>query len=225
MEYRYNYAFLPSWIKKNKLKATDVLGTLGTKDYSTLRKWMSGERIIRVDAMIRLCNTFGIPIESFFVNMEDTQKDFVVPEYESMDEIVKPKIDNDPDKNAYGVSPEVLEKRLSILPKRWSKLYSKRIKEVMEGQLSNEDILKFNMESLYNKNINKLSDKYKKQEENLKAEFKMERDELMAQLSDKDETISKLSETLLNMTKNINQTNGIINNLSNDNMVSDELKK
>lgn len=225
MEYRYNYAFLPSWIKKNKLKAVDVLATLGTKDYSTLRKWISGERIMRTDAIIRLSNTYGIPIECFFVNKEYTQNDFAVPMYESTDEIELSKIDIDPDKKTYGVSPVVDEKIPSILPKRWSKLYSKKIKEVLDGQLSNEDILKFNMESQYNKNLNKIVDKYKKKEEALKAEFKMERDELMAQLSDKDETISKLSETLLNMTKNQNQTNGIINNTSNDCMVSDDIRK
>ena len=70
MEYRYNYNFLLQWMEVNQKTKKDVLRALGTKDYGSVKKWMEGSTPMHVEAILRLCNTFSIPIGAFFYDEE-----------------------------------------------------------------------------------------------------------------------------------------------------------
>ena len=70
MEYRYNYNFLLQWLEVNQKTKKDVLRALGTKDYGSVKKWMEGSLPMHVEAILRLCNTFSIPIGAFFYDEE-----------------------------------------------------------------------------------------------------------------------------------------------------------
>ena len=70
MEYRYNYNFLLQWMEVNQKTKKDVLRALGTKDYGSVKKWMEGSIPMHVEAILRLCNTFSIPIGAFFYDEE-----------------------------------------------------------------------------------------------------------------------------------------------------------
>lgn len=74
MEYRYNYNFLFQWMEINKKTKKDVLRSLGTKDYGSLRSWMAGELPMHVEAILRLCNTYNIPLGAFFYDEEQIKE-------------------------------------------------------------------------------------------------------------------------------------------------------
>lgn len=74
MEYRYNYNFLLQWMEFNQKTKKDVLRSLGTKDYGSVKKWMEGSLPMHVEAILRLCNTFSIPIGAFFMTKKKIRK-------------------------------------------------------------------------------------------------------------------------------------------------------
>lgn len=69
-EYRYNYNFIRQWMRENQISKKEVLDALGIKDYASLNRWTSGEYPIHIDAMLRLCNTYNIPLACFFFDSD-----------------------------------------------------------------------------------------------------------------------------------------------------------
>lgn len=70
MDLRYNYGFFSRFISENRINKKDILDALGTKDYTTLNRWIEGLNPIATETILRLCNTYDIPLSSFFCNME-----------------------------------------------------------------------------------------------------------------------------------------------------------
>lgn len=71
MEYRYNYRFLQSWMAENDISNRRVLEAIGTQDNKSMNAWKNGERPMPVETMLRVCNTFAIPLACFFFNLDD----------------------------------------------------------------------------------------------------------------------------------------------------------
>lgn len=196
MDYRYNYAFLPKWMTENKITASDLLNVLGTKDYATLRRWMNGEKVPKLEAVLCICNTYNIPMACFFVNKEQNPRELQIPSFEYDDKI---DISGD-NKNKNSVNPYILHKKTPILPKRWAKLYEDKLLKIESGDSSKEDVLKLKLESNYNNDLTQLKESYQKELEKLRRECKTEQENFKKQLLDKDNIISNLSKTLSNIT-------------------------
>ena len=71
MNYRYNYRFLQSWMAENDISNRRVLEAIGTQDNKSMNAWKNGERPMPVETMLRVCNTFAIPLACFFFNLDD----------------------------------------------------------------------------------------------------------------------------------------------------------
>lgn len=115
MEYRYNYNFLLQWMEVNQKTKKDVLRALGTKDYGSVRKWMEGCIPMHVEAILRLCNTFSIPIGAFFYDEEKIKE---MPNADIILSSLQPnKTGAEVYKSKGNISSEtIIEKRTSIIP-------------------------------------------------------------------------------------------------------------
>ena len=135
MDYHYNFAFLPKWMRENKITSGDLLNVLGTRDYATLRRWSKGEKIPRIEAMLTICNAYDVPLACFFVNTEENAKELLIPSEEENDKIDK----TGDNKNKNIVNPYLSKKKASVLPKRWAKLYEDKLLKIENGGSSSED--------------------------------------------------------------------------------------
>ena len=115
MEYRYNYNFLIQWMEVNQKTKKDVLRALGTKDYGSVKKWMEGSIPMHVEAILRLCNTFSIPIGAFFYDEEKIKE---MPNADIILSSLQPdKTGAEKYKSKGNISSEtIIEKRTSIIP-------------------------------------------------------------------------------------------------------------
>lgn len=117
MEYRYNYNFLLQWMEVNKKTKKEVLQALGTQDYPSIKKWVEGTVPMHVEAILRLCNTFSIPIGAFFYDEEQIKKMANAEIILASLQPIKTERDNVSNKTKGKISGEtVIEKRTSILP-------------------------------------------------------------------------------------------------------------
>lgn len=76
MDYRFNYGFLSKYIKEFHLSKRDVLSALGTQDYTSLNRWIKGETPLHVNAMLRFCNYYNVPLKNFFFDYDGVPSDF-----------------------------------------------------------------------------------------------------------------------------------------------------
>lgn len=65
-DYRFNFGFLSEWMHENNMNKRDVLNAIGSKDYAGLNGWIAGERPMHIEAILRLCNTYNIPLGCWF---------------------------------------------------------------------------------------------------------------------------------------------------------------
>lgn len=80
MRYQYNFGFLAEWVAANpQIKKTVILKALGIKADSGMKKWLEGRYPMPVISMLRLCNTFGIPLSAFFRDMDAEEQPTVIP--------------------------------------------------------------------------------------------------------------------------------------------------
>lgn len=70
MDYRFNYDFLGEFLQRNHLNKLDVLKVLGTQDYTTVNRWLQKVNPIATETILRLCNTFGLPLSVFFYDLD-----------------------------------------------------------------------------------------------------------------------------------------------------------
>lgn len=218
MEYRYNFSFLPKWMHENGITATELLDVMGTRDYATLRRWVKGNKIMKLDAILSLCNAYNISMSCFFIN-KDVCPDFAIPseEYDDKTELPEEEVNK-----KHGINPYISKKRDTILPGRWARLYDDKILEIDKRDISNEEVLKLTLESKYHNNISKITEKYQKDLVKLQKEFKIEKERLKKQLADKDNTILSLSKAISNVTIPNRKTYQLPKENPESNMVSEE---
>ena len=66
-KYSYNYQFFQNWMKENNIQINEVLGPMNTSSYQSVNRWMNGDMPMKIEAMLGLCNHFGISPFSFFL--------------------------------------------------------------------------------------------------------------------------------------------------------------
>ena len=188
MDYRYNYSFLKKWMRENGKNSAEILNVIGISDYNALRRWISGEKMLRIDIALRICNAYNIPISCFFVNMDDKSKDISIPIYEKGDAI-EPMIKPEDGKRLYEVRPEVKEKIPSELPARWAKLFLSNTKDTEFGKSQDLSEIKNDIEESKVLSVDEI-----------RANFKQKEFAFKKQLIDKDNIINNLSKALSNVT-------------------------
>lgn len=78
MLYRYNYSYLPEWIKANtQIPVNTILQAVGSKSNNSLRSWEQKLCAMPIVTLLRFCNSFQIPIEAFICNTGEPFKDKV----------------------------------------------------------------------------------------------------------------------------------------------------
>ncbi len=70
MDYKFNFDFLPKWMKENRKTRKDVLKVLGNQDYKTLNRWLDGIEPMHIKAMLKFCNYYNINLGCFFTDEE-----------------------------------------------------------------------------------------------------------------------------------------------------------
>lgn len=191
MEYRYNYNFLLQWMEVNQKTKKDVLRALGTKDYGSVKKWMEGSIPMHVEAILRLCNTFSIPIGAFFYDEEKIKE---MPNADIILSSLQPdKTGAEKYKSKGNISSEtIIEKRTSIIPpfvdtvcinntneNATNTELIKRNPEILESPRDNEKDHQASQESeskitkiqlLYERQIKEIERKHKDEENRIRQE-------------------------------------------------------
>lgn len=191
MEYRYNYNFLLQWMEVNQKTKKDVLRALGTKDYGSVKKWMEGSLPMHVEAILRLCNTFSIPIGAFFYDEEKIKE---MPNADIILSSLQPdKTGIEKYKSKGNISSEtIIEKRTSIIPpfvdtvcinntneNATNTELIKRNPEILESQRDNEKDHQASQENeskitriqlLYERQLKEIERKHKEEENRIRQE-------------------------------------------------------
>ena len=214
MEYRYNYNFLLQWMEVNQKTKKDVLRALGTKDYGSVKKWMEGSLPMHVEAILRLCNTFSIPIGAFFYDEEKIKE---MPNADIILSSLQPdKTGIEKYKSKGNISSEtIIEKRTSIIPpfvdtvcinntneNATNTELIKRNPEILESQRDNEKDHQASQENeskitriqlLYERQLKEIERKHKEEENRIRQECQIRFDAEKKRLMD---IIERLTEKI-----------------------------
>lgn len=75
MKYHYNYGFLKQWLDANThIPPGVVQKAFATSSNNRIKAWARGEGAMPVLSLLHFCNSFQVPLSSFFRN-EDYEKD------------------------------------------------------------------------------------------------------------------------------------------------------
>ena len=214
MEYRYNYNFLLQWMEINQKTKKDVLRSLGTKDYGSVKKWMEGSLPMHVEAILRLCNTFSIPIGAFFYDEEKIKE---MPNADFILSSLQPnKTGVEKYKSKGNISSEtIIEKRTSIIPpfvdtvcinntneNATNTELIKKNPEILESQRDNEkdhqasqecDSKITRIQLLYERQLKEIERKHKEEENRIRQECQIRFDAEKKRLMD---IIERLTEKI-----------------------------
>lgn len=214
MEYRYNYNFLLQWMEVNQKTKKDVLRSLDTKDYGSVKKWMEGSLPMHVEAILRLCNTFSIPIGAFFYDEEKIKE---MPNADYILSSLQPdKTGVEKYKSKGNISSEtIIEKRTSIIPpfvdtvcinntneNATNTELIKKNPEILESQRDNEKDHQASQECdnkitriqlLYERQLKEIERKHKEEENRIRQECQIRFDAEKKRLMD---IIERLTEKI-----------------------------
>lgn len=217
MEYRINYRFFKDWLEENGNNQSYVLQKIGSQDYSSLRKWLRGEAVPKIELMVKLCNMFNIPLSCFFRNLEKTKYDDTIRGKMNGD-ILIPINKNIKARKTSEVEVDPNEKIDSIIPKKYLKLKLKKKKIENEkigddvdidNMMDQEVVLVAKYERQYNQRCSELlkrEEEWGKQREQFLKEFnkklvnleEINKDKDL-RILEKDKRIDELTKVIINM--------------------------
>lgn len=217
MEYRINYRFFKDWLEENGNNQSYVLQKIGSQDYSSLRKWLRGEAVPKIELMVKLCNMFNIPLSCFFRNLEKTKYDDTIRGKMNGD-ILIPINKNIKARKTSEVEIDPKEKVDSIIPKKYLKLKLKNKKVEKEkigddvdidNMMDQEVVLVAKYERQYNQRCSELlkrEEEWGKQREQFLKEFnkklvnleEINKDKDL-RILEKDKRIDELTKVIINM--------------------------
>lgn len=91
MMYQYNFSFLNEWLDANPdIPKGEILQALGAKSNNRFKAWIRCEGPMPVISMLRLCNTFQIPLSAFFRDVDAGADGAVVPGMPTPNDILEP---------------------------------------------------------------------------------------------------------------------------------------
>ena len=174
-DYRFNFGFLREWMKANKKTKRDVLNAIQTKNYSGLNEWMEGIRPMHIEAIIRLCNTFNIPLGCFFFD-NNAIADINPPKPTENDQTLPTETDGSRGRGVKdeAISPVAHFHENSIIPKEKS--------ENIQVQVVTDDLQILKMELNYERRINELNENYNNKVDEIRKNYEKKISERMEQL-------------------------------------------
>ena len=91
MKYQYNFSFLSQWLEANpEIPKGEILQALGAKSNNRFKAWVRREGPMPVLSMLRLCNSYQIPLSAFFRDADAGADGAVVPGMPMPDDILEP---------------------------------------------------------------------------------------------------------------------------------------
>lgn len=217
MEYRINYRFFKDWLEENGNNQSYVLQKLGSQDYNSLRKWLRGEAVPKVELMVKLCNVFNIPLSCFFRNLEKTIYDDSIRGKVNGD-ILIPVNKSSKARKTSEVEVDPKEKVESTIPKKYLKLKLKKKKVEkdkldddvdIDSMMDHEVVLVAKYERQYNQRCSELlkrEEEWGKQREQFLNEFNKKlvtleqvNKQKEQYILDKDKRIEELTKVIINM--------------------------
>lgn len=91
MKYQYNFSFLNEWLEANpEIPKGEILQALGAKSNNRFKAWVRCEGPMPVISMLRLCNTFQIPLSAFFRDVDAGTEGAVVPGMPTPNDMLEP---------------------------------------------------------------------------------------------------------------------------------------
>lgn len=164
MDYRFNYDFLGTFLQKNHLNKLDVLKVLGTQDYTTVNRWLQKVNPIATETILRLCNTFGLPLSVFFYDL-DTPRPITIGNPPAGATITAVGGYNSGKRNT--TDPQAKEKLRCIWPDDTddAPLTGEKVESVTD------DLRLVKLQLDYERRINALQEEHKRQMEALREEY------------------------------------------------------
>lgn len=197
MDYRYNYDFLPAWMEENKLTRTDITRALGTRDYHTVNRWMNKEAPVNIEAILRLSNTFNIPLAMWFLDGDAPAN--VTPKKPDGSEKTEPTRDRDgrdmTKGGRRGVGAKAAYHQPTVMP---------RMKEAEKTATPTppmtDDVAKLQLELQHAREIAKIKDEAHTKMDEMQRDYDKKRTELRESLTaiinDQQRTIDRLTADL-----------------------------
>lgn len=182
-DYRFNYGFLKEWMEANKMTKRDVLNALQTKNYNGLNEWIDGIRPMHIEAIIRLCNTFDIPLGCFF--FDNNARADIQPAKPNENDQVLPS-----NQNMHKRGRGVKENPISPVAEfhQETKIPDGVTLNIEKAAIT-DDVEKLKIELSYERKINEIKDKYNERINELRKNYD-------TRLSKKDEIIEQLHEKI-----------------------------
>ncbi len=92
MKYQYKYNSLREWMKANKkIKKNTIIHALGVKSNSGFDSWVIGKNPIPTLSLLRLCNTFCVPLSTFVCDLDaDGTEAYGVPTLPQEGDVLEP---------------------------------------------------------------------------------------------------------------------------------------
>lgn len=177
MNYRYNYNYLKKWLSANKINKRDILNALETTDYYSLSKWLNGKTQIPLNSLIRLCNTFQIPISMFFYDIDGPSETIFINSGEEYKEREYPTYENSKG-GPRTLNPQakfIKETVIPGLPKddniKQQELPTTPIKVECKENKENTEVEILKLKLSHHEEMYKLEQEYKKREDEIRLQF------------------------------------------------------
>lgn len=164
MNLRYNYSFLPEFLRRNNIMKRDLLNAVGTNDYITLNRWLGMQTAVGTEMMLRLCNTFNIAPSCFFVDLDAPHTMHIA--------MPTPDTQTEPD-GGYNSNRRTTWNPAPLMKQRvlWPPTSEGERKQEEKPLPVSEDIALLRMQAEYEKRINQLNEQHAERERELKAEY------------------------------------------------------
>lgn len=163
MNYRFNYDFFGTFLERNHLNKLDILRVLGTQDYTTVNRWLQKANPIATETILRLCNTFDLPLSVFFYDL-DTPRPITIGNPPAGATITAAGGYNTGKRNT--TDPQAKEKMRRVWPDDTDAPMTAKTEESVT-----DDVRLIKLQLDYEKRINALQEEHKRQMEVLREEY------------------------------------------------------
>lgn len=198
-DYRYNFGFLAQWMAENTMNKKDVLDALQTRDYNGLNDWIAGERPMHIEAILRLCNTYDIPLGCFF--FDKNARPDIQPPLPGDGAKMEPTTASDK-KRGRGpkkepIHPEPMFRKESLIPV--VKVTTEQVNVAAAPVTDDVKALQIQLE--YERKISNLKDLYQERVENLRRDYEQ-------RLNSRDELVMSQQEEINHLREEIRKAGG-----------------
>ncbi len=137
MNYQFNYSFYDEWRKANPgIVRADMLNALEIQSDNGLKSWQEKERPMPILTILKICNSFQIPLSNFFVDMDDDPNgQMPMPKYDTNMQLEPDggyKKERKPGKGAV-IDPTAKVSRTTNIPEQYLQSSIMARKKIMEA--------------------------------------------------------------------------------------------